>query len=84
MQVFNLDVTEDKWGLTEAQRMIRDLVRDYAEGDVAKRAPEIDKHCRFPEETFAEMAEMGLLGLPIPDSYGGAGADYLSYCLAIE
>lgn len=79
-----IDVSQDKWGLTEEQRMIRDMVRDFAVSTVEPRAAEIDKNARFPEETFAEMAEMGLLGLPVPEEYGGGGADYLSYAIAVE
>lgn len=79
-----IDVSQDKWGLDEQQRMIREMVREYAVSSVEPRAAEIDKNCRFPVETFQEMAEMGLLGLPIPEEYGGAGADYLSYAIAIE
>jgi alkylation response protein AidB-like acyl-CoA dehydrogenase len=79
-----LDVENDKWGLDEAQRMIRDTVREFATDVVEPRASEIDKNQRFPTETFAEMADLGLLGLPIPEQYGGAGTDYLSYAIAIE
>lgn len=82
--VVAVDVTQDKWGLTEEQRMIRDMVREYAEGTLEGRAAEIDKNARFPEESFAEMADMGLLGLPVPEEYGGGGADYLSYAIAVE
>jgi alkylation response protein AidB-like acyl-CoA dehydrogenase len=76
--------SSDPWGLTEEQRMIRDMVRDYAVSTVEPRAAEIDRNNRFPTETFAEMADMGLMGLPIPEEYGGGGADYLSYAIAIE
>jgi butyryl-CoA dehydrogenase len=79
-----LDVSTDKWGLTESQQMIRDMVRDYAVSTVEPRAAEIDRDGRFPTETFAELAEMGLLGLPIPEKYDGGDADYLSYAIAIE
>lgn len=79
-----IDVSQDKWGLTEEQRMIRDMVRDYAVNTVEPRASEIDKTCRFPVETFREMAEMGLMALPVSDEYGGGGADYLSYAITIE
>ena len=79
-----LDVEHDKWGLTEAQRMIRDTVREFAVDVVEPRAAEIDKNQRFPTETFAEMAELGLLGLPVSEQYGGAGTDYLSYAITIE
>jgi alkylation response protein AidB-like acyl-CoA dehydrogenase len=79
-----IDVSQDKWGLTEEQRMIRDMVREYAVSTVEPRASEIDRTCRFPVETFQEMAEMGLMGLPVSEEYGGGGADYLSYAIAIE
>ena len=80
----NIDVSEDKWGLDESQRMIRDMVREYAESTIEPRAAEIDQNQRFPTESFTEMAEMGLLGLPIPEEYGGGGADYISYAITIE
>lgn len=78
----NLNV--DKWGLTEEQQMIRDMVREFAVEKVEPRSAEIDRNSRFPVETFAEMAELGLMGLPIPEAYGGGGADYLAYAVAIE
>ncbi len=74
----------DKWGLTEEQRMIRDMVREFAVDTVEPRASEIDRNSRFPQETFAEMAELGLMGLPVAEEYGGGGADYLAYAIAIE
>ncbi len=82
--VMTIDVSEDKWGLNEQQRMIRDMVRDYAVSTVEPRAREIDKNSRFPEETFKEMADMGLMGLPVSEEYGGGGADYLSYAITVE
>ena len=70
--------------LTEDQRMIRDMVKDFAQREIAPRAAEIDRSGAFPVDIFKQMAELGLMGLPIPEEYGGAGADYLSYCLALE
>lgn len=80
----SLTVTDDKWGLTDEQRMIRQTVRDFAEGVVEPKAAHIDKTQEFPIETFKQMGEMGLLGIPIPEKYGGAGLDYLSYALTVE
>jgi butyryl-CoA dehydrogenase len=60
------------------------MVRDYALSTVEPRASEIDRTCRFPVETFKEMAEMGLMALPVSEEYGGGGADYLSYAITIE
>ncbi|MCI0342322.1 MAG: acyl-CoA dehydrogenase family protein [Planctomycetales bacterium] len=64
--------------------MIRATVREFAEKEVAPKAAEIDRTQRFPVETFRRMAELGLLAIPLPEEYGGAGADYLSYVLAME
>ncbi|MBX2861448.1 MAG: acyl-CoA dehydrogenase [Vampirovibrio sp.] len=79
-----MSVVEDKWGLSESQRMIRDMVREFAIGKVEPRAKEIDQNCRFPTETFDEMAELGLMGLPIPEEYEGGGAEYLGYAITVE
>ncbi len=70
--------------LSEEQRQIRDLVREVAQNEFAPRAAEIDETGRFPKENFARLAELGLMGLPWPDEYGGAGADTVSLALAIE
>lgn len=79
-----IDLSQDKWGLSDEQRMIRGMVREFAVEKVEPRASEIDRNSRFPEETFAEMSALGLMGLPISEAYGGGGADYLSYAVAIE
>jgi alkylation response protein AidB-like acyl-CoA dehydrogenase len=70
--------------LTDEQRMIRDTVREVAQSEFAPRAAEIDEEARFPAENFERLAELGLMGLPIPEEYGGAGADTVSYALAVE
>lgn len=70
--------------LTEEQRMIRDTARDFAAREVAPKAAELDKTARWPSEIVAKMAELGLMGVAIPDTYGGAGMDTLSYALAME
>jgi len=70
--------------LTEDQGMIRDMVRDFAQREIAPKAAEIDKTGAFPVDILDQMAGLGLMGLPIPEGYGGAGADYVSYCLALE
>jgi alkylation response protein AidB-like acyl-CoA dehydrogenase len=69
--------------LTDAQKQIRELVRQFAQRELAPSAAERDRVPRFPREAFAKMAELGLLGMVIPEAYGGAGADYVSYALAI-
>ncbi len=70
--------------LTPEQELIRDTVREFAREQVAPVAEELDRESRFPYELVAELAELGLMGLPIPEEYGGAGGDTVSYALAIE
>lgn len=70
--------------LTQEQKMIRDTVREFAEAEIAPHASALDREERFPLDTFREMGKLGLMGLPIPEEYGGAGADMVSYCLALE
>ncbi|HSJ57649.1 MAG TPA: acyl-CoA dehydrogenase [Anaerolineae bacterium] len=70
--------------LNEEQRMVRDMVRDFADKEIAPRAAEVDKTEEFPAENIEKMGELGLLGLPYPEKYGGGGGDYLSYAIAVE
>src|SRR5450755_3647736 len=70
--------------LTEEQKMIRDTAREFAAREVAPKAAELDKTARWPSEILAKMAELGLLGVAIPQEHGGAGMDTLSYALAME
>ncbi|WP_018924238.1 acyl-CoA dehydrogenase family protein [Salsuginibacillus kocurii] len=70
--------------LTKEQQMIKTMVRDFAQAEIAPKAQEVDKEARFPEESFEKMGELGLLGLPIPEKYGGAGGDTVSYAVAVE
>jgi alkylation response protein AidB-like acyl-CoA dehydrogenase len=70
--------------LTEEQELLRRTVREFAETRVAPVAEELDKEERFPYELVAEMADLGLMGIPIPEQYGGAGADTVSYAIAVE
>ena len=70
--------------LTEEQRAVRDLCREFAQDVVAPAAPALDREHRFPYEIVRQMGELGLFGLPFPEEWGGAGGDFLSYCLAVE
>lgn len=70
--------------LTDEQKMVRDMVRDFAENEVKPIAAEIDKNERFPEETLKKLAEIGLLGITIPEEEGGSGMDTVSYAIAVE
>jgi alkylation response protein AidB-like acyl-CoA dehydrogenase len=70
--------------LNEEQRLVRDMVRDLAQKEIAPRAAQVDKMEEFPAENIRKMAELGLLGLPYPEKYGGGGGDYVSYAIAVE
>jgi alkylation response protein AidB-like acyl-CoA dehydrogenase len=70
--------------LTEEQELLRRTVREFAESRVAPVAEELDREERFPYELVKEMAELGLMGIPISEEFGGAGADTVSYAIAIE
>ena len=70
--------------LTKEQQLVRDTVREFAESRIAPVAAELDREHRFPYELVAELAELGLMGMTVPEEYGGAGADALSYAIAIE
>jgi butyryl-CoA dehydrogenase len=70
--------------LTEEQAMIRQMAKEFAEEVVAPIAEEIDAEARFPHETIEKAGPLGLMGMPFPEEYGGAGTDYLSYIMAIE
>lgn len=72
------------FSFTEEQIAIRDTCRDFAEQEIKPIAEKIDATGSFPYDVIRKMGELGLLGLPFPEEYGGAGADFLSYCLAIE
>jgi butyryl-CoA dehydrogenase len=70
--------------LTEEQRMFRRMVRDFAEKEIAPRAEEMDETERFPDDLFRRMGELGILGLPFPEEYGGSGGEYTSMVIALE
>jgi butyryl-CoA dehydrogenase len=70
--------------LGEEHRAVREMVRDFAEREIRPIAAEIDRTHAFPSATTKQMAELGLLGMFVPERYGGAGLDYLSYVIAIE
>ncbi|MCK5291502.1 MAG: acyl-CoA dehydrogenase [Thermoplasmata archaeon] len=68
--------------LTDEQRMIQSMVRDFAEKEVKPLAAEIDREERVPTESIRKMGELGLLGMIVPKEYGGSGTDYVSYAIA--
>jgi alkylation response protein AidB-like acyl-CoA dehydrogenase len=70
--------------LTEDQRMIQEMVRDFARAEVEPKAAEIDENHRFPVETWKRMVELGLPGIPFDEDVGGSAGGTLAYCLAVE
>ena len=70
--------------LTKEQEFVRKMVREFAVTEVEPLAADIDKEHRFPVETVEKMAKYGLLGVPFPTEYGGAGADHSSYAITVE
>ena len=70
--------------LSDEQRLLRDTVRDFARSEVAPVAEELDRTKSFPYELVEKLGELGLMGIPFPEEYGGGGADTLAYALAVE
>jgi short/branched chain acyl-CoA dehydrogenase len=70
--------------LTKEQQLVRDTVRAFAGSRIAPVAAELDREHRFPYDLVADLADLGLMGMTVPEEYGGAGADALSYAIAIE
>ena len=70
--------------LTEEQQLLQKSVRDFAEAEVRPLAKEIDETGHFPMETFKKAAELGLTGVAVPETYGGAGMDHVSYAIVVE
>ena len=70
--------------LSDEQREVRELARRFAAEEVAPHAARWDRDHAFPREVFTHLGELGLMGVCIPQEHGGAGADYLSYCLVLE
>src|SRR5437660_10013533 len=70
--------------LNQDQREIQALTREFAQAEIEPHAAEWDREHRFPRELFTKLAELGLMGACVPEEYGGAGADFLSYILVLE
>src|ERR1700687_2002395 len=70
--------------LTEEQKLLQKTVREFAESEVKPLAKEIDETGRFPRDTFKKAAELGLTGVALPENYGGAGMDHISYTIVVE
>jgi alkylation response protein AidB-like acyl-CoA dehydrogenase len=73
-----------QFDLTDDQREIQALTRDFAQAEIEPNAARWDREHEFPRELFGKLAELGLMGVCVPEEYGGAGADFLSYILVLE
>ena len=71
------------FNLNEEHRMIRETVRDFAEGEIKPVAAELDEKEEFSVELTQKMAAIGLFGITVPEQYGGQGMDYLAYIIAV-
>jgi alkylation response protein AidB-like acyl-CoA dehydrogenase len=72
------------FSLTQEQRQIRDMVAEFVDNEVVPRAAEIDETDEFPRDLVDQMGELGLMGMPFPEEYGGTGLDYHSYAIGLE
>lgn len=66
------------------QQMVKKMIKEFAETEIAPIAEEIDAEAKYPYETVAKLGELGVMGMPFPQEYGGAGTDYLTYIMAVE
>src|SRR5687767_10371417 len=73
-----------RFDLTGDQREVQSLARDFAQAEIEPNAAAWDREHRFPRELYGKLAELGLMGVCVPEEYGGAGADFLSYILVLE
>ncbi len=72
------------FSLSAEQKQIRDMVAEFVDEEIKPRAAEIDETDEFPSDLVSEMADLGLMGMPFPEEYGGAGLDYHSYAIGLE
>lgn len=73
-----------EFNIPKTHELFRQMIREFAEKEVKPLAAEVDEEERFPVETVKKMAEIGLMGIPIPKQYGGAGGDNIMYAMAVE
>jgi alkylation response protein AidB-like acyl-CoA dehydrogenase len=69
---------------TKEQKMLQEMISDFAENEIKPYASEVDKTGKMKYETFEKLGKLGLLGIPFSEKYGGAGGDTISYCIAVE
>ena len=72
------------FALTQDQKMVRDMVREFAVNEIEPIAAEIDESREFPKDTIKKMAGLGLMGVVIPEEYGGAGMDFTTLAIILS
>jgi butyryl-CoA dehydrogenase len=82
--IFHLKERTMDFDLSEEQRMIQETISKFAKEEIAPVASENDKKAQFPRDIFKKLAELGFMGTPIPEEYGGAGFDYISHAIVAE
>ena len=70
--------------LSDTHKMIQNMCREFANNELVPIAKDIDQNHKFPESQVKAMGEMGLMGIALPEEYGGAGLDYMAYAIAME
>ena len=84
MSGYDLPDIKNSFDLTEDQRMIQDMVREFAVNEVAPKAREVDEEHRFDKDTYNKIVELGLTGIPFPEELGGSNGGTLAYIIAVE
>lgn len=72
------------FSLTREQQMVKKMIKEFAETEIEPITEELDETAEFPHETVAKLGELGVMGMPFPQEYGGAGSDYVTYIMAVE
>lgn len=73
-----------EFSYSREQQMVKKMIKDFAEKEIAPIAEEIDANAQYPYETIEKLGKLGVMGMPFPQEYGGAGTDYLTYIMAVE
>lgn len=72
------------FNLTREQQMVKKMIKEFSEKEISPIAEMLDAEAEYPQETIAKLGELGVMGMPFPEAYGGSGADYIAYIMAIE
>ena len=73
-----------EFSYSREQELVKKMLRDFAETEIQPITDEIDENASYPYETIAKLGKLGIMGMPFPPEYGGAGSDYLTHIMAVE